>query len=550
MTRMPSARAERGFSMFIVIVAMFVTAMFVAAGFAAANSDLALSGQSKDRKGAYAAAEAGLNYYQAKLNQNPDYWTLCDTGPAPNGSELNPVNQAWTPAPGVADPRHWRVLPGSQAQYAIELLPANKQPACVAGAKSQDSMIDKSTGTFRVRVTGATRQDGNPERSLVATFRRDGFLNFLWFTDFEDLDPQAEATQASRDQHAADCGDKYRPARPAGKCDEISFITGDSMKGPMHTNDSFLFCGSPQWGRDPGTLPAGAPLDAIEVSAGSPGYYPTSGGCGTKPNIQGSFAYDTKTMKMPPSNNKLQDTAIATGYDYPGTTSIRFLGNGQMTVTYMDPTDSTFTKTITKTVSEPDNGVIYVHGIGACTSISPRVADYSDSKACGNLYVSGSYTHSMTLAAANDIIVKPTDSAKPTDANLTHPDDNDSVLGLIANNFVRVYHRCASDTTLSPVLGDVKIQAAILSLQHSFILDNHDCGNPLGKLTIQGVIAQKYRGTVSTHSSGVIQSGYLKDYNYDDRLRYRSPPYFLNPVDAAWRVVKVTEQVPATQPIR
>ena len=53
----------------------------------------------------------------------------------------------------------------------------------------------------------------------------------------------------------------------------------------------------------------------------------------------------------------------------------------------------------------------------------------------------------------------------------------------------------------------------------------------------------------STHSSGVIRSGYLKDYNYDDRLRYRSPPYFLNPVDAAWRAVKVTEQVPATQPL-
>ena len=43
------ARAERGFSMFIVIMAMFVTSMFVAAAFAAANGDLPVSGvASKD----------------------------------------------------------------------------------------------------------------------------------------------------------------------------------------------------------------------------------------------------------------------------------------------------------------------------------------------------------------------------------------------------------------------------------------------------------------------------------------------------------------------
>ena len=36
-------RDERGFSMFLVVVAMFVTSMFVAAGFAAADSDFSLS---------------------------------------------------------------------------------------------------------------------------------------------------------------------------------------------------------------------------------------------------------------------------------------------------------------------------------------------------------------------------------------------------------------------------------------------------------------------------------------------------------------------------
>jgi hypothetical protein len=40
-------------------------------------------------------------------------------------------------------------------------------------------------------------------------------------------------------------------------------------------------------------------------------------------------------------------------------------------------------------------------------------------------------------------------------------------------------------------------------------------------------------------------TGYAKNYNYDDRLRYRSPPYFVEPVKASWKVVRQNEQVPA-----
>ena len=116
------ARDERGMSMFIVIMAMLVTSMFLAAGYAAANGDLPMSGGSKDRKSTYAAAEAGLNFYSYHLNQDNDYWTKCDTVPAPNATEPNPVNQAWSGS-GV-DPRRWRNIPGSAAQYTVELLPA------------------------------------------------------------------------------------------------------------------------------------------------------------------------------------------------------------------------------------------------------------------------------------------------------------------------------------------------------------------------------------------------------------------------------------------
>lgn len=38
------------------------------------------------------------------------------------------------------------------------------------------------------------------------------------------------------------------------------------------------------------------------------------------------------------------------------------------------------------------------------------------------------------------------------------------------------------------------------------------------------------------------------DYVYNDRLRYREPPYFLDPVQASWRISRETEQVPAIKP--
>jgi hypothetical protein len=87
----------------------------------------------------------------------------------------------------------------------------------------------------------------------------------------------------------------------------------------------------------------------------------------------------------------------------------------------------------------------------------------------------------------------------------------------------------------------VTIEAAILALTHSFVVDNFRCGNVLGKLNVLGAIAQKFRGAVATTKP----TGYTKNYVYDDRLKYRSPPFFLDPVQASWKVNRSNEQVPA-----
>ena len=117
---------------------------------------------------------------------------------------------------------------------------------------------------------------------------------------------------------------------------------------------------------------------------------------------------------------------------------------------------------------------------------------------------------------------------------------------------MRVWHPVTSTGTCyannTPVETTVSIDAAIMSVQHSFIVDNYDKGASLGDLTVYGAIAQKFRGPVGTSGGGCGASGYSKDYNYDDRFHYRNPPSFLDPLTAAWSVKRSNEQVPAAKP--
>jgi len=139
----------------------------------------------------------------------------------------------------------------------------------------------------------------------------------------------------------------------------------------------------------------------------------------------------------------------------------------------------------------------------------------------------------------------------------------DDLLGLIANNYVEIYHpvSCTSggsssscnldanfptETNRNAKFTNVTLQAAILSVNHSFRVQRHGAGAPLGTLNIDGAIAQRFRGAVGTNSGGSVASGFAKDYVYDQRLKYLSPPKFLDPVASQWGIATWAEnEVPA-----
>ncbi|MCW2791804.1 MAG: hypothetical protein JWO76_902, partial [Nocardioides sp.] len=215
----------------------------------------------------------------------------------------------------------------------------------------------------------------------------------------------------------------------------------------------------------------------------------------------------------------------------------------------------------------PPSGACAAGSLGTVPDTStgtdlPNADDWNqalDDASCryGTAYVEGTLKGRVTISTDNNIVVV---------GNLLYqggPNGTDA-LGLIAENSVQIYHpvsktqSCKDQKTwngqkwvtttvctwvrgtsnLTGSLKNPEVDASILTLNHSFEVQQYDVGSNscvsgssacLGKLRVYGSIAQKFRGIVGRGSTG-----YLKDYNYDSRLRYAPPPYFLDPVRSAW----------------
>jgi hypothetical protein len=536
-------RCQKGFTTVTLMGTLMVGGLLVAATFTAVQPDIAFTKKDEDTKQAYGAAESGINYYLNRLGQDNSYYVHCANVLSPS---LNAVNLQW--ATGTTDPRLWQTIQGSTAQYTVELLAV--QNSSVAGTEqcvedNGGSMVDPKTGTFRIRATGRVRpptvnQPNPAKRSIIATLRRKSFIDFIWFTDFETADPYSYDL-SDQPFALASCAGKYRPQRDSG-CSDQNFITGDALNGPVKTNDSLSICGDPSFGRNSD--------DDIELNQDSPGWEASC--LGSDPNFKGTIKYPAGVLPMPQSNSELE-AAADPGYIFNGETRI-VLNGTTMSVTNNGTT-------VSKAL--PPSGVVYVNNTTGCSPYArqqdyplgppnfPTDPAYMEQPGCGNVWVQGTYNSDITIGADNDIIV--TDDLKASPGFDTSSSSSTVLAGLIANNFVRVFHPANNfnsswqgltcDNNGGP--GSIQIDAAILALNHSFLVDNYYCGNPLGTLTVNGAIGQKYRGTVGTHSGGTPTHGYLKNYVYNTTLRYREPPYFVNPTESAWRIVRQNEQVPA-----
>jgi Tfp pilus assembly protein PilX len=531
---------ERGMTMLLALFVLTITTLILGGTYMAVLNDSHLSRNDLDQKRAYAAAQAGVQAYNYQLNQDENYWQTCAT----LGTAASPLT-----VPGSTD------TGGGKETYYVTPMAASTAPAAdnhcdttnALATMIEGSAAGSASGSFRIKSVGIS---GNPavSRTIIAQYKPPSFLDFVYYTDYETLDP------AALPGDPGDCQRHYTdsPGRGGDCGGAINFITGDTINGPLHSEDTLAICGTPVFGR---TI-----ADQIQA----PGWANESGTrtCPTaNPDFVGTDNTSATAIQPPPDNAELL-TVTQSAYHFVGKTTIVLNGNTMNVTNALAGDNNT-------PVTWPSNGVIYVSTApaGCGVTYDPFNPSYTTDSNCGNAYVSGNYTSSLTIATDNDIVIN---------GSITTPVDSKGVpttnalLGLIANDFVRIAHPVtgtATDVSTwcnstqpgfgyngdpassvdngSGALDDPKIYAAILAVNHSFIVDNYNCGGEdtsLGTLVVYGAIAQLFRGPVGAGGgSGGATNGYLKNYNYDDRLASEEPPYFLNPVSAQWFVSRETE---------
>ncbi len=182
-----------------------------------------------------------------------------------------------------------------------------------------------------------------------------------------------------------------------------------------------------------------------------------------------------------------------------------------------------------------------------------------------DVFVNGNISGDLTIGSQDNIIidgnttyddctwtVKPGSSTAGT-ASESYCNYNkgtgavNDALGLIANNYVEVNQPVtAPNGSLLPSCGaspgalcnpgpesssgSVTIDAAVLALNQSFVVNNYTLGSQEGKLIVYGSIEQYARGPVALLGT----SGYSKYYTWDPLLPFVSPPSYLVPTTDSW----------------
>ena len=401
--------------MIIAMLVMLVTSLLLVAVFTADNGDTRLSHIDLTQKQAYYAALAGVQEYEYKLEANPDYWETC---PEPKGKVKGEESESYEVTTLAASS-----APTTENTCSASSPPSNPFKTLI---ESKSALAN----TFRIKSIGTS---GTSKRSLIATFQVAGFLNYIYFTQYEDADPNSYETNATQKK---DC-ENYRPEREVLEaadhitCTNIYFGPEDTVNGPMKTDDKAQVCGGAEFGRV-----GHEPPDSIEINLGAVAY---DCGAGT------TATYNTATGKpttggpelVPPESDGSLSSYVESEDRLSGLTYLELEGEKNEI--------NVVSKVMgNKKIKWPSNGLIYVQANGSCSYTEFEQSDTDTSKTleeeknCGSVYVKGTFSKSLTIAAENDLIIN--GNITPQGVTPGNAPSGTATVGLIATRYVRVYH--------------------------------------------------------------------------------------------------------------
>ncbi|ROS58982.1 hypothetical protein EDF38_1822 [Frigoribacterium sp. PhB160] len=591
-------RDDSGMAMAMALIFGMVLVVMAATALTVATSGLKKADTDQDWNGALSAAYAGIEEYQSRLANDNSYFKYGNddapftkaTASKAAGSTIDtaslilPTGDQANKAFGIGATGTWATVPGSAgtSQYRYEV----------------DRSLYASKGTLTIRATGKV---GSSTRSVVADLRQKGFIDYLYFTDFEFKDPMLSGRSVTN-CNAVSSKHAWEGRVTGDNCGEIAFGSGDKIYGPAHSNDTLRVCDATFFEAVTTAKPDKTPLTYTRQSS-------TGAGC-TGQDFKKGDPVGVGTIGMPDTNedqrretrNDLTSSDVPLpGCLYTGPTDIVFTDDGKMTV--KSPyTKATRTKGDAKTATEgsaladcgipgqaagqlgsaggatipvPANNLIYVQNIPlpsllgkSNVNATAAIGDMTDTS-CGNNHVgypvsgevapaggssASRYDAGATgdgtcaySARAGDAFVKGTFRGQLTiatenylyvtgDLKYSTTDATTNILGLAPTSTLWVWNPMSSSNKPLLTAQNREINGSVLSLRHSFTIQNVGKGGERGTLTVKGSIAQAYRGIV--HSG---DNGYIKNYTYDTRLRYMAPPKFLSPVTTSYGVTTLSE---------
>jgi hypothetical protein len=552
---------EAGMAMIIAVLVILLLTLIPLTMFFEAVQQLPLARHDQDHESALHAAEAGVEDYINHLNANNNYWSL---GNAPGDG--NQAFTTWVPVPGPSTTESFR--------YSVDATTTLSKGVIYVTSSGRSC-----AGTSSTCANGVVR-------TVKVGLRKSGFLDYLYLTDYELQDPALSGDPASCLLHAWQKNTSTGGYGPdTSQCSLIYMTNSAVFNGPVHTNDAFYVCGNPTF-NGPVTATYNNPVNtsvAGVTSFAGTGPYLNPSNCGNSPNFSrnvravapfcpisgspttancdpvGETNFGLPNAQLPTVKTAAANAGTAGGCLFTGPTTIalHYTANvGTMDVTSKGSkslnTSSCMTASQLTTLKSgstvpnlalPPNGVIYVENTPSNTT-DPNYSSCSGTACNGdvnvaNSAINGGLAGQLTIASDNNIVVT---------GNLTYhqyPGGSD-VLGLIASQNVAIYHPIDDrGNNATGTNTNVTVDAAILSLTHSFYVQNWSQGALLGTLTVNGSISQEFRGPVGTFSGQSASTGYAKAYTYDSRLTYLTPPYFLTPVASAWRKLSFAEIKPA-----
>ncbi|NIA29183.1 MAG: DUF4900 domain-containing protein [Actinobacteria bacterium] len=276
----------------------------------------------------------------------------------------------------------------------------------------------------------------------------------------------------------------------------IWFWSGDTLRGPVHTNTYFQMGGTPVFfGKVTSHQIYNSYHPYREYPYGS-----------TNPRFLGGTEWQVPALTMPSEipPELISDAQNGGIYINNRYAWLKFQSNGTVKIASKNSSSNPPSGAYTTYNLSNTNGVIYVH----YNSNRPVVK------------VKGTVNGRVTVATRGSI--KVIDDLVYADNPQTNPNSDDMIGLAAARNIIVTNNQHDQDRT---------IQATVMTMNPSTSYNKnfwvyHYNTDRYGTLHLYGGLIQQSRGAVGLTGSSYSRKGYLKDYRWDSRLRNMVPPSF------------------------